>query len=41
MALGPGDRLPDLELCDAGGEPVSLAEFRGEHALVIFLRHLA
>ena len=36
-----GDPLPDIALLDADGRPASLTTFRGEHALLIFLRHLA
>lgn len=41
MTLSPGDALPDVALLDADGRPASLTTFRGEHALLIFLRHLA
>ncbi len=41
MALRPGDPLPDPPLLDAAGAPVSLTAFRGEHMLLVFLRHLA
>ncbi len=40
MPLGPGDPLPDLPLLAAGGERASLADFRGEASVLIFLRHL-
>ena len=41
MPVRVGDPLPDLPLQDIAGGPVSLAGFRGEHTLLIFLRHLA
>lgn len=41
MPLRPGDPLPDLPLLDTAGEATSLAQFRGEHTLLIFLRHLS
>jgi peroxiredoxin len=41
VPLRPGDPLPDLPLLDATGAPVSLSAFRGEHVLLVFLRHLA
>ena len=41
MTIEPGDRLPDLVLRDSAGDDMRLAGFRGEHTLLIFLRHLA
>jgi hypothetical protein len=41
MALGPGDPLPDVPLVAPSGDTVALRGFAGEHALLIFLRHLA
>lgn len=41
MPLRPGDPLPDVGLCDPAGDAVSLSGLRGEHTLLIFLRHLA
>lgn len=39
--LRPGERVPaELEVVDSGGERISLASFRGEATLLIFLRHL-
>jgi hypothetical protein len=41
VPLDAGDPLPDLPLSSAAGERVSLAAaFRGEAAVLIFLRHL-
>lgn len=39
--IGPGDQLPDIRLAEPDGDERSLAGFRGEHTLLIFLRHLA
>lgn len=41
MPLHKRDHLPDLPLLSPDGAEVSLAGFRGEHTLLIFLRHLA
>ncbi len=41
MPTGSGDPLPHITLRAASGDGVSLAGFRGEHTLLIFLRHLA
>ncbi len=41
MTVRPGDELPDVRLTDVAGNQTSLAGFRGEHTLLIFLRHLA
>ncbi len=40
MPLAAGDPLPDLPLLTAEGEHASLADFRGEASVLIFLRHL-
>ncbi len=40
MPLDAGDPLPDLALLTADGERASLADFRGEASVLIFLRHL-
>ncbi len=41
MALDPGDPLPEsLTVLDGEGGEHSLAEFRGEATVLIFLRHL-
>ena len=41
MALGPGDALPsDLAVVDSRGEQLPVSSFRGEAALLIYLRHL-
>lgn len=34
--LSPGDAAPDFTLPDADGNPVSLADFRGQHVIVYF-----
>jgi peroxiredoxin len=41
MPLRQGDHLPDVPLRSPDETAVSLASFRGEHTLLIFLRHLA
>lgn len=38
--LTVGDVVPDLEFTGPDGETVSLASFRGQPLLLIFLRHL-
>ena len=35
-----GDRVPDLPVLDARGQPSSLRAFEGEATALIFLRHL-
>ncbi len=41
MVLATGDPVPpDLALVDADGAEVRLSSFRGETAVLIFLRHL-
>jgi peroxiredoxin len=35
-----GDPAPPHELIDARGEPTTLAAFRGEATVLVFLRHL-
>ncbi len=40
VPLKAGDPLPDLPLLAADGERVSLADFRGDAWVLIFLRHL-
>jgi len=40
VPLDAGDPLPDLPLLAADGERASLADFRGEASVLIFLRHL-
>lgn len=40
MTLAVGDLVPDLPLTRANGSQASLAGFRGEAAVLIFLRHL-
>lgn len=39
--LRRGDHLPHVPLLSPDETEVSLAGFRGEHTLLIFLRHLA
>jgi peroxiredoxin Q/BCP len=34
--LSPGDRAPDFALTDAGGQTVSLSDFRGRNLLLYF-----
>ncbi len=41
MSVGVGDPLPNVALSDPSGAAVSLADFRREATLLIFLRHLA
>ena len=38
--LDAGDPLPELPLLTADGDRASLAGFRGEASVLIFLRHL-
>jgi peroxiredoxin len=40
MSLAVGDQAPDLELLRPDGAPTSLGAFRGQAAVLIFLRHL-
>lgn len=40
MALKVGDRAPEFTLPRVGGGPVSLAEYRGGWAVLVFLRYL-
>jgi peroxiredoxin Q/BCP len=36
MAIGVGDKAPDFQLTDQAGRKVSLADFRGEKAVVLY-----
>jgi len=38
--MGPGDRAPEVPLLDASGGETSLAAFRGEAVVLVYLRHL-
>ncbi len=40
VRMRPGDRAPDAPLIDSGGGESSLAAFRGEAVVLIYLRHL-
>jgi len=40
VPLDAGDPLPDVPLLGPDGERVSLASFRGEATVLVFLRHL-
>ena len=40
MALKAGDRAPEFTLPRVGGGPVSLAEYRGGWAVLVFMRYL-
>jgi len=41
MTLVPGDAVPsDLAVVDRRGERLPVSSFRGEAALLIYLRHL-
>jgi hypothetical protein len=40
VILGAGDLLPELPLEGPFGQRVSLAGFRGEACVLVFLRHL-
>ncbi len=36
MAIGVGDKAPDFQLSDQAGRKVSLADFRGQKAVVLY-----
>ena len=36
MAIGVGDKAPDFQLTDQAGRKVSLADFRGQKAVVLY-----
>ena len=36
MSIGVGDKAPDFKLRDQGGKDVSLADFRGKKAVVLY-----
>jgi len=38
--LKPGDIALDFTLTATDGRPVSLSDYRGRNALLVFLRHL-
>jgi len=40
VTLDAGDPLPSVQLLTADDERASLADFRGEPSVLIFLRHL-
>jgi len=40
VGIRPGDRAPQAPLLDASGRETSLAAFRGEAVVLVYLRHL-